>query len=86
MEHDSFSTITPEILHLAGMSKTAGIIEQELFSKYDVKRGLRDINGNGVLAGLTNISNIQLSASPQIRIQLFPGNPVPMGEAIHHDL
>ena len=34
----------------------------------------------------TNISNIQLSASPQIRIQLFSGNPVPMGEAIHHDL
>lgn len=61
MEHDSFSTITPEILHLAGMSKTAGIIEQELFSKYDVKRGLRDVNGKGVLAGLTNISDVRAS-------------------------
>lgn len=34
-------------------------IDTSLYGKYDVKRGLRDINGNGVLAGLTNISNIQ---------------------------
>ena len=27
----------------------------------DVKRGLRDINGNGVVAGLTNISTIKSS-------------------------
>ena len=29
-----------------------------LYGKYDVKRGLRDINGKGVLAGLTQVSNI----------------------------
>lgn len=29
--------------------------------KYDVKRGLRDINGNGVLTGLTDISEIRSS-------------------------
>ena len=61
MEHDSFSQVTPEILNLANMSQTAGIIEQELFTKYDVKRGLRDINGKGVLAGLTNISDVRAS-------------------------
>lgn len=61
MEHDSFSQLTPEILHLADMSQQAGIIEQELFTKYDVKRGLRDINGKGVLAGLTNISDVRAS-------------------------
>ena len=33
-------------------------ISPELYSKYDVKRGLRDINGNGVLTGLTEISEI----------------------------
>lgn len=33
-------------------------IEKELYSKYGVKRGLRDENGKGVLAGLTNISEI----------------------------
>lgn len=33
-------------------------IDPELYTKYDVKRGLRDINGKGVCAGLTNISQI----------------------------
>ncbi len=61
MEHDSISKITPEIIHLAEMSRNAGIIEQELFTKYDVKRGLRDLNGKGVLAGLTNISDVRAS-------------------------
>lgn len=61
MENDSISTITPELIHLAEMSEQAGIIEQELFTKYDVKRGLRDVNGKGVLAGLTNISDVRAS-------------------------
>lgn len=36
-----------------------GVISDELFSLYDVKRGLRDENGRGVLTGLTNISLIE---------------------------
>lgn len=61
MEHNSYSEITPEILHLAGLSETAGIIDTELFTRYEVKRGLRDLNGKGVLAGLTNISDVRAS-------------------------
>lgn len=34
-------------------------IETDLYEKYGVKRGLRDKNGEGVLAGLTNISVIK---------------------------
>lgn len=34
------------------------IIDKQLYTTYDVKRGLRDINGKGVLAGLTEISEI----------------------------
>ena len=30
----------------------------DLYLKYGVKRGLRDLNGQGVLTGLTNISNV----------------------------
>lgn len=33
-------------------------IDSALYSHYNVLRGLRDLNGNGVLAGLTNISNV----------------------------
>ncbi len=59
MEHNVFSEITPEIVHLAKLSEQADIIETELFTKYDVKRGLRDLNGKGVLAGLTHISDVR---------------------------
>lgn len=33
-------------------------IEKELYTKYDVKRGLRDSNGKGVLTGLTEVSDV----------------------------
>ena len=34
-------------------------IPNSLFQEYGVNRGLRDINGVGVLTGLTNISKIK---------------------------
>ncbi|WP_028519828.1 citrate/2-methylcitrate synthase [Ruminococcus flavefaciens] len=55
-----FSEITPEISRLAEMSLEGYRIDPELYTQYDVKRGLRDINGNGVVAGLTNISTIKV--------------------------
>ena len=59
MDHYIYSEVTPDIVHLAGMAQQADIIDTELFTKYDVKRGLRDLNGKGVLAGLTNISDVR---------------------------
>jgi len=59
MEQNIYSQITPEIRDLASFCKAAGVIDSELFVKYDVKRGLRDLNGKGVLAGLTNISDVR---------------------------
>lgn len=55
----NFSEVTPDIIRLAGYAEENGIIDSELFVKYDVKRGLRDLNGKGVLAGLTNISDVR---------------------------
>ena len=34
-------------------------INPELYTKYDVKRGLREINGKGVLVGLTKIAEVK---------------------------
>lgn len=34
-------------------------IQPGLFEEYGVKKGLRDLNGQGVLTGLTNISNVK---------------------------
>ncbi|MCR5799599.1 MAG: citrate/2-methylcitrate synthase [Lachnospiraceae bacterium] len=59
IEKNIYSQITPEIERLAAMSKEAGVIDSELYTKYDVKRGLRDLNGKGVLAGLTHISDVR---------------------------
>ncbi len=59
MDHNIYSEVTPEIIQLAKMNEKADIIATELFTKYDVKRGLRDLNGKGVLAGLTRISDVR---------------------------
>lgn len=59
MEHNIYSEITPEIIQLAKLNEEADMIATELFTKFDVKRGLRDLNGKGVLAGLTRISDVR---------------------------
>lgn len=53
-----FSEITPDILALSDLCVRNGGIDPSLYTKYDVKRGLRDINGRGVLTGLTEISEV----------------------------
>lgn len=54
-----YSEITPEILKLTKLCMNNSTIDMELYAKYKVNRGLRDLNGNGVLTGLTEISDIQ---------------------------
>ena len=56
-----YSEITPEIFKLTELCLNNSCIDPELYSVHQVKRGLRDINGQGVLAGLTEISEIQSS-------------------------
>ena len=43
----------------AQLCRNADQLDPSLFDKYEVKRGLRDKNGNGVVTGLTNISRIE---------------------------
>ena len=53
------SGITDYIKDLADLSDRNNGIKPEMYGTYDVKRGLRDINGNGVVAGLTEVSRIK---------------------------
>lgn len=55
----NYSEITPYIQHLADISCQNHHITGDLYAKHDVKRGLRDLDGNGVVAGLTEISRIK---------------------------
>ena len=57
-----FSEMDNKIKRLSEICIENGAIDPELYGKYDVKRGLRDINGKGVLAGLTEISEVCSSA------------------------
>lgn len=50
--------ITPEIMYLSNLCEKNNAIDKELYVKLDVKRGLRDVDGTGVRAGLTNISDV----------------------------
>ena len=49
----NYCDITPEIEALAAQSLQNSSIDPDDYVKYDVKRGLRDLNGKGVLAGLS---------------------------------
>lgn len=48
-----------QIQELSSACVELGKIDGDLYTKYDVQRGLRDKNGNGVLAGLTKVSKIE---------------------------
>lgn len=70
MNHN-YSEITPELLDLSKLIQENDVIDSELFTRYDVKRGLRDLNGKGVLAGLTHISDVRAT-------QIIDGIAVPV--------
>lgn len=57
-ETRNYSEITEELYELSAFITENSKINPELYGKFDVKRGLRDLNGNGVVAGLTNISEV----------------------------
>ena len=66
--------ITPDIMHLSELCEKNNAIDRDLYIKHDVKRGLRDLDGRGVLAGLTNISDVCASKEVDgVRVPI-PGN------------
>ena len=55
----SYSDITPYIREMAEKSVRNNGIRTEMYDYHHVFRGLRDLKGNGVVTGLTEISNVQ---------------------------
>ena len=55
---NDYNAITPEILKYADLCTGNCQIEPQLYIEHKVNRGLRDLNGKGVLTGLTEISEI----------------------------
>ncbi len=63
MKKDNYGTITQKVKDLTEICLEHNKIDPELYRIHDVKRGLRDISGRGVLTGLTEISEIRSSVS-----------------------
>ncbi len=59
MTYNTSSELSKEIHELAQLCTSNSNIDPDLYDKYDVKRGLRDRNGRGVLTGLTEISEVR---------------------------
>lgn len=69
--------VTPEIERLTEICQEHSSLDVSLYGKYDVKRGLRDINGKGVLAGLTQVSNVKAT-------QIVDGKEVPCAGSLSY--
>lgn len=50
--------LTPYIKELADLSDNMNSITSDMYLEHNVKRGLRDLDGTGIVAGLTEISSI----------------------------
>ena len=56
---NAYCEITPAILALKEQWEKKNYIDPKLYKEYNVKRGLRDEDGRGVLTGLTRVGEIQ---------------------------
>ncbi len=74
---DNFSEITPQLIELSKLSMKSSYIDPELYTKYDVKRGLRDLNGKGVLVGITDISEVNSK-------RIIDGKEVPIDGELYY--
>ncbi len=58
-------------------------IEQKLYEKYHVKRGLRNSDGTGVVAGITNICNVHGYLINEGEVEPIPGQLIYRGYNIN---
>ena len=56
MEGGAYCRIMPQIRELTRQWDKNAHIDRQLYEKYDVKRGLRDATGRGVLTSLTRMA------------------------------
>ncbi|MDR0838337.1 MAG: citrate/2-methylcitrate synthase [Oscillospiraceae bacterium] len=71
-----FTAVTPEILALAERI-SGNVIPETLYAEQKVFRGLRDLDGNGVCAGLTNISQVTAK-------KIVDGKEIPMDGKLYY--
>jgi len=76
---DGPGPMEPVLTRWSQMAEASSQIDSELYSRYDVKRGLRDVSGKGVLAGLTQIGDVVGSTPDGDTYVAIPGELVYRG-------
>ncbi len=59
MKKEVYEKLEPYIRKMSAVSSVNNTIMPEMYALHNVNRGLRDLNGNGVVTGLTEISSIK---------------------------
>lgn len=72
------------VVHWTRLAAESCRVDPGLYAKYDVKRGLRDISGKGVLAGLTQIGDVVASREVEDPSKPGPGQLIYRGIDIEH--
>lgn len=74
MEITDFQSFERKMLDsLSSMAQKKDYIKPELYTKYQVKRGLRDLDGRGVLVGLTEIGEVHSYILDEAEMIPVPG-------------
>ena len=75
-KNENYNQITENVQRLANKCRQH-VIPKELYVEHKVNRGLRDLNGNGILAGLTNIGHVTAK-------KMVDGIEVPMDGKLYY--
>ncbi len=84
--HLNYSELQSQVSDLLTFVRKNNAIEPEVFEKYNVKRGLRNKNGTGVLVGMTRISDVvgyKIEDNKKVAIEgslLYRG--IPLGDLV----
>jgi len=72
-------SLKKQLEELTELATKCSYIDPELFVKYQVKRGLRDLDGKGVLVGLTEIGEVHSYIIDENEIVPVPGRLIYRG-------
>lgn len=75
-------TVDANIKDLCGKLAKNSVIDPALYEKYHIKRGLRNSDGTGVKAGITNICNVHGYLLNEDELEPIPGQLIYRGYSI----
>ncbi|MBR0140933.1 MAG: citrate synthase, partial [Ruminococcus sp.] len=72
-----------DIKSLCNNIKENSVVNPSLYEKYNVKRGLRNSDGTGVVAGITKICNVHGYVLNEGEVEPIPGQLIYRGYSVN---